>query len=822
MGSTRHVSGRSAPPPGPDGVRSVDELVVRLNELRVWAGLSYREVHRRVARSRRERGIPEVPAYNTVYRMLQPGRSRLDMDLVGETAQVLLGDETRAAAWREACRAVAVAGIDNPGSAAVVTAAEALPEDIPEFTGRGAELQRILDVVGRDRAAVVSAVEGMAGVGKTTLAVHAAHHLCRQGHFPDGVLSVNLRGFDPELPPSEPEVVLGAFLRHLGEPGERVHSLDLADRVTRYRELMAGKRALVLLDNASDVEQVRLLLPGNTDCVTLVTSRRTLADLPDARHITLDAFTPSEALDYLRTTVGKARISAEPRAAEQIAALVGYLPLALGLIARRIIASPEWTLEDHRERLADRRETLRLDDGVELALDLSVTGLPAGHQRMFRMLALHPCRDIDAFAAAALAGTESEPARQYLSDLASGHLLRERSPGRYEFHDLVRVQAIARGKDTEPASARRAALVRLADYLRYTASVAMDLYSPGDRARRPRVSEPDTPTPDLSMPMAATAWLESERPNLIAIAVLAAENGWHSHTADLSAILHRFLGTTAHHRDAETLHTNAARTPDLMARGRALANLGSVFWRTGRNELAQDNLEQALALHRESGDRDSEGRTLGHLGNLFERWGRYTDSRDHYERSVACFQEIGDRQGMGVSLVNLGVIHERLAHYEDAIERYQQALVILHELGDRVGEGRVLSNIGTANIQLGHYEAGLAYLEESRSIAVESGDRRGELCVLIDQGLAHLEQGAPEKTLELCGSAVLAAEELREPYEQARAHDAIARASLAMNDPDSARTQWHRALRLHTELGAPEAEAIANRLRELDTSAGVA
>src|SRR5262245_17615707 len=275
-------TGAAGEPPSPAGVQTLDELAVRLGQLRVWSGLGYREVHRRVVALRRRRGAPEQLSFDTVYRCMRPGRSRLDVELVVDIAQALLGDQAAAVAWRMAYRVLS----GQASAAGIVRVFPALPDDLPEFTGRRAELRRLVDGLtpqGLVAGPAVSVIEGMAGVGKTTLAVHAGHEMLRCGLGTDVQLSVNLRGYDADQPPADPAAVLEGFLRVLGVPGDQIYHLDLAGRAARYRRLLAGRRALIVLDNAATAEQVVPLLPQTAGCLAMITSRNALADLPGSR-----------------------------------------------------------------------------------------------------------------------------------------------------------------------------------------------------------------------------------------------------------------------------------------------------------------------------------------------------------------------------------------------------------------------------------------------------------------------------------------------------------------------------------------------------------
>jgi tetratricopeptide (TPR) repeat protein len=839
------LAGREGEPPTPHEVDTPEELTARLRLLQAWAGLSYRAIHREVVRDRAARGVPERPVLSTVFRCLQAGRPRLDVELVVDVARALLGDGARAEEWRQACHVV----LGRAAGASMVVVDDALPEDLPSFTGRHAELRAIMALA---ETGVVAAIAGMPGIGKTRLAVHAGHALLRRGRYTDLQLAVDLRGYDPDRPPADPAAVLGEFLRRLGLPGDQIQHLDLAGRAARYRALLAGRRALILLDNAATADQVRPLLPEVPGCLALVTSRRSLPDLP---HLALEVFSPAEAVDLLRHAAGPDRVAADPGTTAAIAAALGHLPLALALVAARIRASPDWTLTDHLDRLRAGRDTLRLEDGVDLAVGTSYRDLPAELRRLLRLLALHPGHHLDAHAAAALAGTDLDAARAHLDHLAASHLLQRGTADRYRFHDLIRVYATGRAQDEDPVRAQRAALTRLFDHYARAAALAMDTYAPHEADRRPRIPDPGSPVPELGEVESATGWLERERPNLIAVAVHAARHGWPAHAGDLSGILGRFLHVAGHYRDGEILHTEALRVADRAGRCRELGNLGTVYWRLGEYERAVEHYRQSLAVAREIGDPHGERRALGNLGNVYRRLGRYAEAQEHHERSLAIARRVGSRGGEGIQLVNLGSmnvrlgrceealghfrlaasiaqqigdhegeciatcciadVHLRLGRYDEAADHYRRGLRSARQIGDRGWEARALDALGAIHRCLGRYPAAVEHHERALAIAQETAERSMECDILNSIGETLHRSGASAEAAEYHRQALEIADALGEPDERARSHDRLAVALAATGRRHAARTHWRQALALYTELGVPEADQVQERLAPL-------
>lgn len=837
----------AANPPAPDGVRTLDELITRLRQLRSWSGLGYHEVHRRVAELRQPRGIPERLVYNTVYRCFQPGRSRLDVELVVDIARVLLGDDALAAQWRSAYQVVTGLATE----AEIVSVSSRLPDEPGVFTGRRAELEALL----APDAAPVVAITGMAGVGKTRLAAAAGHRL-PSDRGGDLRLWVNLRGHDPDRPPADPSAVLGAVLRGLGVPGDQIYHLDLPGRAARYRELLAGRRGLIVLDSAVGEDQVRPLLPGAPGCRVLVTSRRTLTGLPGVRELRLAVFSPDEALDVLQRAAGAARIEAEPQAAAAIARLAGYLPLALGLIAARIVRSPGWTLADHLDRLADRTTNRRLDDAVELALDSSYGVLPQDQRRLFRLLALQPCGDLDAYAAAALTGDTVAAARRALDELVAANVLHQDVAGRYGMHDLVRLYADARAVDHEPRSARQAAIIRLLDHYLRAAVAATDVLYPGRRRRGWQLPAAGETLPPVTEAGAALAWLDAERTNLLAAIAWAAANGRPTHAHRLAGTLASHLDIGGHHAEAIRAHrhaVDAARAAgDREGEATALGNLALVCWRVARNDEAIEHGQHALRAFRDIGDRAAVAVSLCNLGLVHERTGCYPQASDHYRRALDGFREAGLRGGEAAALTNLAVLHAQLGHDQQAIEHNQLALQIRREQGDRAGEALALCNLGGLFSRAGRHAEAMAQHQQGLTISVELGFRSGEVYALTCLGTAEQRRDRfgdaiayHERALALAtelgdaeveatvrnnfGSTLLAdgrhAEARRQHeravalageagvvYELARAHDGLARALHAGGEAERAAEHWRAALSGYDRLGVPDATEVRTQL----------
>jgi tetratricopeptide (TPR) repeat protein len=797
--------------------------------------------------------------FNTVYRCFQPSRSWLDVDLVTDVAAVLLGDAEQARAWRDACRVVA----ELASAATVVEVSVGLLADVAGFTGREGELRALAGFAADDSGAVISVISGMAGVGKTALAVHACHQLVDSGRFADVQLAVNLRGYDPGRPPADPAAVLDGFLRKLGVPGEQIHHLDLAARCAKFRQLLAGRKALILLDNAASADQVRPLLPHNPGCLALITSRRALDGLVGVESIALDVFAPGEAMAYLHTSVGADRIDGDIASATRIAELVGHLPLALTLATARVKAHGDWTLADHVQRLHRSRERLRLDDELEAALALSYADLPAEIQRCFRMLALHPGPDMDPAAAAALAGADADSTRAWLVRLVSDTMLLPTTAGRVTFHDLVRVFATARAEDEDSTSARDAARLRLLDHYLHIAAAAAEKLTPEAPAHRP-LPRRSHPPQWLVAPFAdrqrAMKWLDDELPNLLAAAESAAQHGDADFVSQMSSTLWRYLGMHAHFDSAIRLHTQAmtlARVAgDIRAASLAVGHLGGIHGRLGRYREAIEELDECIAMARELGDRNTECNATGTIAICHTRLGDYHQAAVTARRALTLAQELGDSVAEGRAASNLAELLERVGEFDEALTTYRLALARARETDDPGSEIIVLNGMGVVLERTGAHDDASRQLRAAKELARQHGyrelegeamanlglallrmsehqDAEVQLTDALDiarvnrlhivetralQGLAELRRTAGDATqaVDLYHAALDIARMKSDPLEQARAHSGLAAACHDLDRRDDARAHWDHALDIYRDLDVPDAAHVQRQLADLD------
>jgi tetratricopeptide (TPR) repeat protein len=794
--------------PDPGQAATLDDLAECLRNLKAWAGNpSYETITGRV---NAHRPAAEQVGKTTVVDCFRAGRRRVDADLVVAVVEALHADLGYVTQWRQALRVI----VGETRAAAQVRVQDSLPQDLSLFTGRRAELDRLRTLAARSRvdgeAVVISALAGMAGVGKTQLALHVGHLLAAEEPF-DQILFVNLRGFhpDPAQPPADPGAVLDGFLRLLGVAGQHVPH-QLAARTEAFRQRLTGLRSLVVLDNAADGRQVAPLLPGVPGCVTLVTSRRDLGEVGPAARFAVDVFTPDEALQYLATAVPQIPVGSDPEAASRIAGRCGHLPLALALVAGHIRAKPDWSLTDHADWLDERHEDRRLDSGVELALEVSYRNLPVGERALLRLLALHPGQDFDDRAAAALAGLDLPVAETRLAKLLADNLLMTAGPGRYQLHDLVQAYAAARSADEDRRTDRRAAVTRLLDHYLSTAAAAMNRLDPAGIPLRPAVPEPVVPLPDLTEPL---SWLEAERPNLIAAVTYAAADDRPEHTTRLAVVISRYLlGRYSH--DALLVHgyaaTAAREAGDEIGYAVALAGLGTTEIFRGRHEAAARTLGEALAVFRRS-DRPREAAgALTNLGIAKVRLGRYEEAVEHSEESLALYQAVGDRVGQARASINLGNLAARREYADDAVTHYREALEIYRENGDRAGEGIALGNLGAAETKRGRYDSAQEYLARALALHRELRKRHTEANTIDSLGLLSSRRGDGDRAEEYHRQALAIFLELGDRGNEACAHNGLGLAAQVRGRPEQARAEHARALAI---AGEPDVDDRAEQAR---------
>ena len=578
------------------------------------------------------------------------------------TGWVCLPDRMDTAGQAMPERLPAVAAV--PGMQPAV-AVRTLPRDTAAFTGRTGELDRLVAAVCETAAADgvigIHAVDGMAGIGKTAFAVHAAHRLAAR--FPDGQIFVRLHAHTAGQRPVDPAEALAALLLTAGAAPQQIPP-GLEARSAAWRGQLAGKKVLLVLDDAAGSDQVRPLLPGTAGCLVLVTSRRRLTALEEAAPISLGTLAPSEAAGLFARLAGRPGLQPGHRAVAEVTGLCGCLPLAIRLVAAGLRHHPAWTVTGLAAELTttcDRLAALQAEDvSVAAAFDLSYQDLTPGQQRLFRRLGLHPGTDIDAYAAAALDDTGLQATRRRLGELHDHNLISEPARGRYRLHDLLHGYARALVAADDDAD-NPAAIGRLLDYYLHT-SVAASWHTAWSRSIAGLAAPSPAPTwvPKLRTEEEAIAWLKTERPNLHACVTYAASHGHLMHAIRIPVAISSFLHFQGHWTEAVALGRAAlaaARTADDQhGQARALTQLGAAQKQTGDYPAAAASLARALQLSRDLGDRHGQAWALHDLGAVQQQTGDYPAAAASLAQALQLSRDLGDRQIQACALNQLGVV----------------------------------------------------------------------------------------------------------------------------------------------------------------------
>lgn len=631
----------------------------------------------------------------------------------------------------------------------VVAAPDQLPALPGHFVGREDHLARLLDQPSDPDRPAVSVIDGMPGIGKSALAVQASRRLTRTGRYPDGTLFVDLHGYSGTTP-TAPVDALAVLLHGLRVPDSEIPT-DLDARVGLYRSVTARRRVLIVLDNARDEAQVRPLLPGAAGCAVLVTSRRRLAGLDDADHLTLDALPLADAVQLFRAVAGPGRDLGDPRTVELIVLRCGCLPLAVRIAAARLRAGPSWTGPDLLDRLTSATSELaELDDGdrsVSAAFATSFQHLDARQQQTLALLSLHPGAGYERFAVAALLGTTAEDAGRLLAGLERVNLLEEPESGRYRFHDLIRGFARAAGQDC-PEPERQRALDRLFDLYAHVTGEAVALVHPHQIEHRSGRPQHLTAVPSFTGLAAARDWLEAEHPNLIALAQYAAGHDRPGHTLRQSHALHHHLRIQGHYMVAAHLHRQAleaARTSgDLHARFRILNDLADIHYVRDEYDVALDLHTEALDVARGVGDLAGEADARNGIGHNQLMVGRHGDAAESHGIALQVAREGRHRIGELQALTGLG----RAGYVQGALgpahEHLSQALVIARDVGHQAAEVGILMNLGHVHFVQGEPGTAEKYFADVLATAQAGGNQVATLNALNGLGWVTAAQGRLE------------------------------------------------------------------------------
>jgi DNA-binding SARP family transcriptional activator/Tfp pilus assembly protein PilF len=767
---------------------------------------------------------------------------------------------------------VAVGGGEGTSKDARAPIPHELPAAAYPFVGRAGELtalQRMTDGagIGMGHAVVISAIGGTAGVGKTALAVHWAYQMADR--YPDGQLYVNLRGYDPDQPVG-PSDALAGLLRSLGIPSGDIPPEE-HERSAKYRSLLAGRRMLIVLDNARSTEQVRPLLPGSSNCLTLITSRNSLSALvarDGAQRLELQPLPLADGVEILRRLVGS-RVEEDVASAEILAEHCSLLPLPLRLVAELAAARPDIALATLAHELADQERRLEILDAggdqrtaIRTVFSWSYRSLGAHAARVFRLLSLDPCPDTDRYAVAALTGESVQRAERALTELVRAHLIFITGQERYGMHDLIRSYARELVTDCDGENEARSALTRLVDHCLYAAALAVDALFPKAEPQREQIDMPVSATEPIGSAADARLWLDAHRSNLVTVAAFSAEREWPEHAVRLAGTLWPYLAEGAHYAEivafCEQARRAADRIGDRTAEAEAVNNMTLVDMRQGRYRQAIDHLLQAQELYRQIDNVRGQARCQGNLGVVNFLQGCYRQAVADQHKALELYRQAEDSNGETRALSNLGIAEYRLGLYGQAVRDLRRALDLARRNQARESEAHAGGNLGLIRMRHGQYRRAGDYLRRSLAIFQDRNDPSGEAfaltnlslaelgCGRVDDALAYQHQSLalsrkigdePAETEALNGlgevllatdhaddaimqhvSALALATKLGDKYEVARAHNGLGCCYGARGEEDRARGHWQQALLLYEELETPEAGEVRGRLQP--TAAG--
>lgn len=706
--------------------------------------------------------------------------------------RILVGDVSLAC--------VPVAGASgSPDPALAASAKSVIPRQLPAeprfFTGRSCELEALtgtLDHPGEAAPTVaVTVVCGIPGVGKTTLAVHWAHQVAAR--FPDGQLYVNLRGFDPSGSPLTSAHAIRGFLEALDVPAAAVPA-DFDSQAALYRSMLAGKRVLVLLDNAKDAEQVRPLLPGGSGCAVVITSRNPMAGLiaaEGAHLVRLQPLDPDQARDLLLRRVGRHAGPGGEQAAGELIDLCGRLPLALGIAAARAVAVPGMSLRILATELREARSRLDLlcapgavdsADNVRAVFGWSYRTLTDQAARMFRLLGTYPGPDIDTLAAASLAGLAADHARLMLAELTAAQLLTEHGPDRFALHDLLRAYSAEQALAKDSEADRKAALERLLDYYLHTAHRSVRLLNLGPSAVVVPPPAPGTTPAQLVTSSAAMTWFAAEVRAIIGVVEAAWQAGFDRHAWQLPLALKDLFSRSAH---------------------------GSDLFRA---------LQVAVMATRRLGDQEAEARILRCIGDAHITLHESEQAEGYLNQAMALYRTLGHQMGEGGCLFSLFLMCDARQDHATGLRYGLEMLRVVRSIGDKRGEAWALNAVGWSYAKLG--DCGPAHAHCSKALAAfrEAGNPLGEGVTLDSLGYVQNQLGRPAEAVALYQEAIVKYREIDERYCHAETLLNLGDAYEAAADTAAAREAWQDALVVLNEVRHPIAQRVSARLERLSST----
>ena len=637
----------------------------------------------------------------------------------------------------------------RPGRAA---APDTLPPGPADFVGRHGELALLTAEHGDNPQ--VAVLEGMPGVGKTALALHAARLVADQ--YPDGMLYLSLHSREPGNPWLEPAEALYQLLRMLSVPATHIPDA-IGERAALWRAQLSRRRAVVILDDAARLDQIRPLMPAAGRCLIMITTRRRLPELEGARTLTLDVLPVDDAVSLFQRTAGQDR-AADPGQVAAAVRLCGRLPLAIELTAGRVAGDSPAGLAGLIDELSQAPGQLggtgAASPEVMAAFDLTYRALEPDHQRFFRQLGVSPCTDISLHAAAALGGSTLAEAEKALITLLDHHLLTRAPGGQYRFHDLIRGYAAVRAVRDDPESQRRQAAGRLLDYFLDTADRADRVLHPFRRRVGVLVSQPPAVGPAVGTQDDASDWLEAEWRSLLQAAQHAGRHEWKRKCADLTHVLADFIDISAYWDDAIAAHTMALQAcrdlADPARIAQACLELSAVSQQTGRHEAVLPLAEEAAVIYRSLADRQGEGAALDQIGMAHARSARSREALAYFHEARILFGAAGDQHGVATTMGHSGIACWHLGRYPEALRHLDEALTLYREVGDRRGEAKALNNLGRIRLYCGYHRDALGALNGSLVIFQEIGGALNQAILYHNIGSVHHYKGSYEEALASC------------------------------------------------------------------------
>lgn len=649
---------------------------------------------------------------------------------------------------------------------------DTLPPTASEVIGRDSEISLLAGEPATSGTALTWIIEGMPGVGKTALAVHAAR--AAAARFPDAQLFVSFHAHDPGREPLSAAAALDQLLRGLEVPIGRI-PVSLAERAALWRSELGSRRAVIVLDDVPRAEQIQHLLPTRGSCLTLITTRHRRPAVSGASVMNLDVLAPEDAAMLFSRVAGEGH-APDADAIAQAVRLCGFLPLAIHLAASKLKQGDAATLAGLVEALRHARDAAEqgelVDAQISSAFGVSYRALQREQRRMFRLLAVHPCPEITARSAAVLTAVPVTDAAASIGALVDAHLLERRAGGRFGFHDLIRSYAIGRALAEDKEVARRQAASRVLGYYLSAGDQADRMLYP-HRRRRPAHIASKASEPGLETSAQAQAWLETEWSSMVHAARYASAHEWKARSVDLAHVLASFLETSGRWAEAIAVHQLALQCArDLGDRGRAAQaelELAHVSQHVGDYDRALMHAEHAAAAYRVAGDKRGEAEALNRVGIIHDFCGRFLDALGYHEEAGSLYREAGDLRGLADALSTAGIAQACLGRPDEAISYCTQALGLYRQVGDRRGEARSLNNLGELHRRRGYHRDAVAHYQESAEIFKEIGGRENEALLHHNMGIVQYYKGRHNEALASYRMALATYRALGELRDQAGA-----------------------------------------------------